>query len=100
MSLSLSQWRLEKAEKTFIEGEQLLDLGSYSGAINRFYYAAFHAARALLATKNLDSAHSGVISLFNREFVKIGIINIKASKTLSLMFSEKSLKATTFNQYN
>jgi len=24
MSLDLSQWRLEKAEKTFIEGEQLL----------------------------------------------------------------------------
>ncbi len=67
MSLGLSQWRLEKAEKTFIEGDQLLKLGFYNGAINRFYYAAFHAARALLATKNLDSAkHSGVISLFNR----------------------------------
>jgi len=91
MSLGLSQWRLEKAERTFIEGDQLLKLGSYNGAINRLYYAAFHAARALLATKNLDSAkHSGVISLFNREFVKTGVISKKASKTLSLVFILRS----------
>ena len=64
---------------------------SLIGAINRFYYAAFHAARAVLATKQLDSAkHSGIISLFNREFVKTGVINKKASKTLSLMFTLRS----------
>lgn len=43
MSIELSRWRLEKAERTFREGEQLLEAGSYNGAINRFYcyYAAF-----------------------------------------------------------
>ncbi|MBC7335465.1 MAG: HEPN domain-containing protein, partial [Clostridia bacterium] len=81
-------WRLEKAEQTFREGKQLLEAGSYNGAINRFYYAAFHAARALLATKRLDSAkHSGIISLFNREFVKPGLISEEASTTLSALFS-------------
>lgn len=91
MSLGLSKWRLEKAENTFLEGDQLLKLGSYNGAINRYYYAAFHAARALLATENLDSAkHSGVISLFNREFVKTGVISKKASKTLSFIFTLRS----------
>ncbi|HHV62473.1 MAG TPA: HEPN domain-containing protein [Firmicutes bacterium] len=91
MSVNLCRWRLEKAEKTFIEGDQLLELGSYNGAINRFYYAAFHAVRALLATKKLDAAkHSGVIALFNREFVKTGVINKKASKTLSMVFALRS----------
>ncbi|HVJ49982.1 HEPN domain-containing protein [Desulfitobacterium sp.] len=43
-------------------------LGYYHhSVINRYYYAAFHAVRALLALKELDSSkHSGVISYFNR----------------------------------
>ncbi|OIQ07751.1 hypothetical protein MTCOM_15510 [Moorella thermoacetica] len=91
MSIDLCRWRLEKAERTFKEGEQLLDVGFYNGAINRFYYAAFHAVRALLALKKLDSAkHSGVISLFNREYVKTGAISKEASKTLSTIFAMRS----------
>jgi uncharacterized protein (UPF0332 family) len=91
MSIDLCRWRLEKAEITFKEGEQLLDAGSYNGAINRFYYAAFHTVRALLALKNLDSTkHSGVISLLNREFVKTGVISKEASKTMSMIFAMRS----------
>ncbi len=91
MSKDLSRWRLEKAENTFREGEELLGLGLYSGAINRFYYAAFHAVRALLATKQLDSPkHSGVISLFNREFVKPGLISKETGKILTATFSQRS----------
>ena len=91
MSIKLSRWRLEKAERTFQEGKQLLEAGFYHGAINRFYYAAFHAARAVLAIKRLDSAkHSGVISLFNRDFVKPGLISKEASITLSTLFNLRS----------
>lgn len=91
MSMDLSRWRIEKAEKTFLEGEKLLALRLYNGAINRFYYAAFHAVRALLATKQLDSSkHSGVIALFNREFVKPGIVSKETGKILSTTFSLRS----------
>lgn len=91
MSKDLSKWRLEKAEKTFLEGDQLLNCSSFLGAVNRYYYAAFHAVRALLATKDLDSAkHSGVISLFNREFVKLGKISKKSGKTFSTVFNLRS----------
>lgn len=91
MSMDLSRWRIEKSEKTFLEGEELLNLGLYNGAINRFYYASFHAARSLLALKELDSAkHSGVISLFNKEFVKPGIVSKEAGKILSTTFSLRS----------
>ena len=48
---------------------------SYDSAVNRFYYAAFYAARAVLATKGLDaSKHTGVISLFQIHFVKTELI--------------------------
>ncbi len=87
MSMDLSKWRIEKAEITFKDGERLEHFGSYHSAINRFYYAAFHAVRALLATKELDSAkHSGVISFFNKEFVKVGIVSKSSSKALSDLF--------------
>lgn len=74
MSKDLARWRMEKAERTFQEGLHLLKANYLSGAVNRFYYAAFTGVRALLATKGLDAAkHSGVISLFNKEFVKNGL---------------------------
>jgi len=39
--------------------------------VSRSYYAVFQAARALLAVEGLESRkHSGVVSLFNRHFVK------------------------------
>ena len=42
-------------------------------AASKAYYAIFQAARAVLATVELDSRkHSGVISLFNLHFVKTG----------------------------
>ena len=91
MSRELSKWRIEKAEATFRDGEELERMGSYHGAINRYYYAAFHAVRALLATKGLDSSkHSGVISYFNREFVKPGLANKTSSKALSDLFRLRS----------
>ncbi|MCL5779437.1 MAG: HEPN domain-containing protein [Firmicutes bacterium] len=47
----------------------------YSDAVSRTYYAVFQAARAVLAKKGLDSRkHSGIIGLFNQQFVKPGIL--------------------------
>ncbi|ACV64716.1 HEPN domain protein [Desulfofarcimen acetoxidans DSM 771] len=53
----------------------LLERQMYSDAVSRAYYAVFQAARAVLATKSLDSCkHSGIIGLFNQQFVKTGIL--------------------------
>ena len=91
MIKDLVLWRLEKAEKTYDDGDLLFANDSYSSAVNRFYYAAFHAIRALLATKQMDSSkHSGVISLFNREFVKSWQMSKQASKTIVKVFNMRS----------
>lgn len=91
MSSDLSKWRLENAKTTFHDGEELERIGSYRSAINRYYYAAFHAVRALLATKGLDSPkHSGVISHFNKEFVRLGSVSKTSSKALSDLFELRS----------
>ena len=71
----LARHRLSRAKMAFSEGDHLFSAKAFMGAVNRFYYAAFYAARALLATRELDSSrHSGVISLFQAQFVKSGLI--------------------------
>jgi len=73
--LELARYRLELAKNKLQSAELLLDQSHYADAASRAYYALLHGARALLATKGLDSKkHSGVISLFNRHFVKTGIV--------------------------
>ena len=69
----LARHRMERAAASCAEGDLLADQLSHRGAMNRYYYAAFHAARALLATRDVDSLrHAGVIALFQQHFVKTG----------------------------
>jgi uncharacterized protein (UPF0332 family) len=48
----IARRRIERAGAACREGDMLAEQHSYGGAANRYYYAAFHAARALLATRN------------------------------------------------
>jgi uncharacterized protein (UPF0332 family) len=88
--LALARYRMARSREAFDDGLSLLGKGSFSGAINRFYYAGFYAARALLATKELDSSkHSGVISLFQQHFVKTGMVSAQLSKALPRSFEKR-----------
>lgn len=70
-----ARYRLRKARETLREAKTLYD-GEFSvGVVNRCYYACFYAVSALLLTEGLSSSkHSGVMSLFHREWVKTGRI--------------------------
>lgn len=86
----LARHRLARARDALVEARTLFEAGRFGGAINRFYYAAFHAARALLATKRLDSArHSGVIALFQQHFVKTGVIGVDVARALPRAFEKR-----------
>lgn len=80
---SLVWYRLRRAKVAYRDGVSLLRRGSYESAVNRFYYAAFYSARALLALKRLDaSKHKSVISLFGQHFVKSGLIDKEVARAL------------------
>jgi uncharacterized protein (UPF0332 family) len=80
---ALARHRLARAREASQDGRLLLAAGSHASAVTRFYYAAFHAARALLATRGLDSSrHSGVIALFQQHFVKPGVIAADIARAL------------------
>lgn len=86
----LARHRLGRARDALVEARTLFEAGRFGGAINRFYYAAFHAARALLATKRLDSArHSGVIALFQQHVVKTGVIGVDVARALPRAFEKR-----------
>jgi len=69
------------------EADLLLNAGHFRGAINRAYYAMFYAIQVLVVKNKVKvSKHSGVISYFDREFVKPGIIDKEYSKWLHRLF--------------
>lgn len=81
---SLVAYRLENAKEKLKAAIALLEDSDYKDSVSRSYYAIFSAARALLATKQIDSAkHSGVIALFNQHFVKTGVIPKETGKLIS-----------------
>ena len=87
---ALARHRLARSREALAEGEQLLQSGASTGAVNRFYYAAFHAARSLLALREVDSArHSGVISLFQTHFVKTELLSPDVAKALPRSFEKR-----------
>ncbi|MBS3755514.1 MAG: HEPN domain-containing protein [Desulfobacterales bacterium] len=83
----LCKYRLQQAEEALSEARLLQNAGHFRGAINRAYYAMFYAIQVLVVYhKAKVSKHSGVISYFDREFVKPGIIDKKFSKWLHRLF--------------
>ena len=83
----LAKYRLEMADEHMKSAKALLDIGSYKDSIGRSYFAMFSAVRALLALDAVDfSKHSGVISYFQKEYIKTGKMEVKYSKSLSQAF--------------
>ncbi|MDZ4342486.1 MAG: HEPN domain-containing protein [Candidatus Binatia bacterium] len=80
----LARHRLGRAKAAFSEGDHLLNAKAFMGAVNRFYYAAFYAVRELDSSR-----HSGVISLFQAQFVKPGLIPTEKAKALPRAFEKR-----------
>lgn len=69
----LSRYRFEKALSNVALARTLYQSRDYGVALNRAYYSAFDAMRAVNALDGFDSSkHSGVISHFNQTYVKTG----------------------------
>ena len=89
----LSKYRFDKAESNLLLAVSLEKDGQYAAALNRAYYAAFDAMRAVNALDSFDSSkHSGVIAYFNQHFVKTGFFSADTSAVIrrSSLLREKS----------
>lgn len=88
--IDLSDYRLEKAKDLLSQAELLYESNKFDGSVNRSYYCIFNAIRSLLALMKLDSStHAGVLSLFDRYFVKTKIFYKQFSKIAHSAFDSR-----------
>ena len=87
---SLFRYRLSQALETLADAEKMLQAhASPRSIVNRAYYAMFYAVLALLLNAEIQiksSKHAGIISLFDKEFVRSGKMPIAFSKILHRAF--------------
>ncbi len=86
--MSLAGHRLDQAEQSMEEARYLMEGGmSLRSVVNRIYYGMFYAVLALLIYEPYSSSkHTGVLSYFNRNFVKSGIFPESLGRHLNKAF--------------
>jgi uncharacterized protein (UPF0332 family) len=90
---ALLAYRLKQAKETLSDAEKMLQ-GKFSqrSIINRAYYSMFYAVLALFLKNDIilkTTKHSGIISIFDKEFVHTGEIDKQYSKILHKMFDAR-----------
>ncbi|MCX6345608.1 MAG: HEPN domain-containing protein [Armatimonadetes bacterium] len=77
------KYRLSRANDSLGEAKLLFDNGYLIGTINRMYYACFYTVSVLLFTESMSSSkHSGVISMFDKYWIKTGRLPIEMGQLL------------------
>lgn len=83
----LAKYRIKNAEECLETARFMCEMGKYVVAVNRSYYAIFHAIRAVFALEGVDrKKHSGVISYFQQKYIKTGVFDKKFSRVLQDAF--------------
>ena len=85
----LCLYRMQSAKETLDMANICIQSNHYKDAINRSYYACFHAIRAILAMEQIDfKRHKDVIAYFNKTYVATGLFD----KNLGRMLAQLQLK--------
>lgn len=95
----LAKFRLQQAEETLDEAIYLFkgDKNPRS-IINRLYYSMFYAVLALLVFEQYESSkHSGVLSYFNKRFIKEGTFPKDIGKLINEAFELRL--STDYGEY-
>lgn len=83
------QYYREKADRALKSARLLLGEGDAAGASNRAYYAMFDAVQAVLRLAGIvedgpgPKTHNGLITLFSKELVLSGKLDVALSKILN-----------------
>jgi uncharacterized protein (UPF0332 family) len=90
---TLFRYRLQEAEDTLADAEQMLSGGvSPRSIVNRAYYSVFYFTLALFQKDGINartSKHSGVIGVFDKEYVLTGRVERKVGKIVHSLFDAR-----------
>ena len=83
----LINYKLMRSKETLDDAKILFENGKLFSTVNRIYYTMFYIVNGLLLTKGLSSTkHSGILGLFNKEFVNKGIVEKELGRFYNEMF--------------
>ena len=79
----LAIYRMENAKDTLDTAKICMEYKRYKDSINRCYYAAFYAIKAVLALEGKDfKRHKDAVGYFNQEYVATGKFSRECGKRL------------------
>ena len=82
----LCQYRLQESRDTLQVAGNCLQNGFYKDAVNRAYYSAFYAVKAVLALGTIDfKRHKDVVAYFNKEYVATDIFPKETGRKLAAL---------------
>jgi uncharacterized protein (UPF0332 family) len=91
-SISLINYRIERAYTSLKEARLMLDNQLKHGAINRLYYSCFYIIMAALQQKGFTSkTHKGIKFLFNEHLIKTKELDIEKSWFYSNLFNYRHI---------
>lgn len=84
--------KMRDAEEMLKVADMNIRYEFYNSAVNRLYYACFHAASAALVAIGIEDVrrHEGVRSMFSLHFIKEGRISPQWNSFYGMMFSSRS----------
>jgi uncharacterized protein (UPF0332 family) len=90
---TLFRYRLQEATDTLADAEQMLAGGvSPRSIVNRAYYSVFYFILALIQKDGINartSKHSGVIGVFDKEYVLSGMVERRMGKIVHSLFDAR-----------
>jgi uncharacterized protein (UPF0332 family) len=87
---SFVQYRLERAQEGLKDARLLADAESWNTCVNRLYYSCFYVVSALLVRDGVSSSrHTGIRSLFNRHYVRTGVVPRDLARLYNDLFKRR-----------
>ena len=82
-AVDLCLYRIKNAAETLDTAKLCIQFKRYKDSVNRCYYAAFYAVKAVLALEETDfKRHKDVIAYFNQHYVATGVFEKELGRRL------------------
>jgi uncharacterized protein (UPF0332 family) len=83
-------YHLSKADETLAEAVHLAANNYWNGVANRLYYACFNAVKAILLNDGVAAhSHSGLKSIFHKNYIKSQILEEKLGEILNRLMNQR-----------
>lgn len=88
---ALSDIRMSKAREFLADADANVKDKRFRSSVNRAYYAALNAVRALLVVEGINpETHEGAVTMLSLRFVKTGMLPVDVMKGFKTLLSRRA----------